>query len=122
MFCTVITSQITPLLELDMSLIPSVKLGSVPTLQRSYFTSQLFVNAARSDVETLLSKFDYAVEDEPQPFAIFKRIWVTEGWNHAHLFIWEDAARDEYLKTIFRLFIGPSCCLLPMLVIYLTGI
>jgi hypothetical protein len=89
-----------------MSIIPSVKVGSLPTLQRSYFTSQLFVNAARSDVETLLRKFDYAAEDQPQPFAIFKDVWKSEGWNQAHLFIWEDAARDEYLKTMFRLFLG----------------
>lgn len=89
-----------------MSLIPSVKATSGSTLHRSYFTSELFVTAAREDIATLLSTFDHLVEDEPEPFTIFKQVWLKEGWEYVHLYILEPSARDEYLKTMFRLFVG----------------
>ncbi|KAG8810972.1 hypothetical protein FRC17_002683, partial [Serendipita sp. 399] len=87
------------------AVIPSVKVSTRPTLQRTYFTSELFVNAARSDIDNLLSTFDLHVEGESQPYAEFKRVWVKEGWNLAYLYIMEDTARDEYFRTMFRLFL-----------------
>jgi hypothetical protein len=89
-----------------MSIIPSVKVSTSATLQRSYFTSELFVTSARADIESLLSTFEHLAEDEPEPFAVFKRVWAKEGWSYAHLFVWEDASRDEYFHTMFRLFLG----------------
>lgn len=89
-----------------MALIPSVKVTTGATLQRSYFTSELFVTAAREDVERLLSTFDHLVEDEVTPFTIFKQAWIKEGWNYAHLYIWEATARREYFLTMFRIFLG----------------
>ncbi|KAG8820573.1 hypothetical protein FRB91_000267 [Serendipita sp. 411] len=87
------------------ALIPSVRLNVRPTLQKSYFTSELFVNAARSDIDNLLSTFDLHVEGQPQPYAEFKHVWVKEGWSLVHLYIWDDSARDEYFRTLFRLFL-----------------
>jgi hypothetical protein len=89
-----------------MALIPSVKVTAGATLQRSYFTSELFVNAAREDIQRLLSTFDHLVEDEPKPFTIFKQAWIKESWNYIHLYIWEATAREEYLLTMFRLLLG----------------
>jgi hypothetical protein len=89
-----------------MELIPSVKVTTGATLQRSYFTSELFITAAREDIENLLTSFDHLVEDEPEPFTIFKKVWVKEGWNYVHLYIWEATAREEYFLTMLRLFIG----------------
>ncbi|PVG03225.1 hypothetical protein CPB86DRAFT_804216 [Serendipita vermifera] len=88
-----------------MSLIPSVKVTNGATLQRSYFTSDLFVNDARTDIDSLLCEFDHLAEGETEPFVIFKQLWVKRGWNLAHLIIWEDSARDQYFRTLFRLFI-----------------
>jgi hypothetical protein len=91
-----------------MSLIPSVKVTNGATLQRSYFTSDLFVNEARTDIDSLLSEFDHLAEGEAEPFVIFKQLWTKSGWNLSHLVIWENTARDQYLRTLFRLFIGTS--------------
>jgi len=97
-----------------MSVIPSVKASTNATLQRSYFTSELFVRAAQADIEGLLSTFEHLAEDEPEPFTVFKRVWVKEGWNCAYFLVWEDTSREEYIHTILRLFAGngPSCLLL----------
>ena len=89
-----------------MSLRPSVKVSTTETLQRSYFASELFVKAARTDIENLLSTFEHLAEDEMEPYTIFKRTWIKEGWNYAHLFVWEDTAREEYMQTMFRLLLG----------------
>lgn len=89
-----------------MSLLPSVRVSTSATLQRPYFTSELFVSAARADVDGLLSSFEHLAEEEPEPYAIFKSVWMKEGWNYSHLLIWEDTARAEYIHTMFRLFLG----------------
>lgn len=88
-----------------MSLLPSVKVLTSAALQHSYFTSELFVSAARADIESLLSTFEHLAEDESEPYTVFKRIWIKEGWNHAHLFVWDDGAREQYMQTMFRLFL-----------------
>lgn len=89
-----------------MFLPPSVRVSANTTLQRSYFTSELFVSAARADVDGLLSSFEHLAEEEPEPYAVFKRVWIKEGWNYSNLLIWEDTARVEYIHTMFRLFSG----------------
>jgi hypothetical protein len=89
-----------------MSIIPSVQVSTSATLQRSYFTSKLFVTSARADIEGLLSSFEHLAEEAPEPFAVFKRLWIKGGWNYAHLLVWEDTSRNEYFNTMFRLFLG----------------
>ncbi|CCA67694.1 hypothetical protein PIIN_01521 [Serendipita indica DSM 11827] len=87
------------------SVIPSVTPNARSTLQREYFTSELFVNPARSDIEDLLASFEEAVEQPLKPFDIFKTVWSQEGWKFTCLYIWEDTARDQYLQTMLRLFL-----------------
>ncbi|CAG8744090.1 5710_t:CDS:2, partial [Acaulospora colombiana] len=69
----------------DYGTVWDIKVTNGITLQRSYFTSDLFVNEARADVDSLLCEFDHLAEGEAEPFVIFKQLWVKLGWNLAHL-------------------------------------
>ncbi|EIN14051.1 hypothetical protein PUNSTDRAFT_56854 [Punctularia strigosozonata HHB-11173 SS5] len=75
-------------------------------LQPSYFTSSLYVHAIREDIERLVRLFSARYLSSPGlgPFALFKQLWVEEGWCWLHLKVLEYRARDTFLATTLRLF------------------
>jgi hypothetical protein len=91
-----------------MSLVPSPSAvrGDV-TVQPTYFTSSLFVNPFRADIEQLTNLFiqEYTA-DVTQPFALFKRIWQEQGWTWMHLKVFDPRTRHAYLTVACRLFVG----------------
>jgi hypothetical protein len=93
-----------------MSLVPSPSAvrGDV-TVQPQYFTSSLFVNPFRADIEQLTNIFirEYAA-DATRPFALFKRIWQEQGWTWMHLKVFDARTRHVYLTVACRLFVGAS--------------
>ena len=93
-----------------MSLVPSPSAvrGDV-TIQPPYFTSSLFVNPFRADVEKLINLFvqEYTA-DVTQPFSLFKRIWQEQGWTWTHLKVFDPRTRHVYLTVACRLFVGAS--------------
>lgn len=96
----------------EMSIIPAFVSRTTPEcLQPAYFTSTLFVEAARRDVTDLLERFSTALDvDAPErpAFGIFKDVWRAQGWPLAHLLVTEAPTRDAYLRTILRSFLGQS--------------
>ena len=86
---------------------PSTSRGDL-ILQPSYFTSSLFVNPYRADVQRLLDL--YAAEYAPPapPFALFKRVWKSQGWLWMHLKVFDDRSREAFLRVATRLFVGTS--------------
>ncbi|ETW86933.1 hypothetical protein HETIRDRAFT_240617, partial [Heterobasidion irregulare TC 32-1] len=89
-----------------MSLTPSPSTGRGDLiLQPSYFTSSLFVNPYRADVQRLLDL--YAAEYAPPapPFALFKRVWKSQGWLWMHLKVFDDRSREAFLRVATRLFV-----------------
>lgn len=83
-----------------------------PTLTPPYYTSELFVTAARTDIGALLTAFNEQFGDPdnapPYPFTLFKSLWSEKDWNWIHFVCEEPRSRIDFLKTMFRLFIGES--------------
>lgn len=86
-------------------------------VQPAYFTSSLFVDALRADVrelERVFSKHYYAQlktqsdSDAPpvKPFALFKLLWKSLGWQWLHLKVLEPRARESFVSVVLRLFLG----------------
>jgi hypothetical protein len=85
---------------------PSAARGDV-VLQPPFFTSSLFVNPFRTDIEQLADDFvqEYA-DDATEPFTLFKRLWQEHGWSYMHLKVFDARSRHTYLTVACRLFIG----------------
>ena len=85
---------------------PSAARGDL-ILQPPFFTSSLFVNPFRADIEQLTDIFIHGyANDATEPFALFKRIWQEQGWPYMHLKIFDAYTRHTYLTVVCRLFIG----------------
>jgi len=85
---------------------PSAARGDL-ILQPAYFTSSLYVDPFRADVQNLIDRFDalYATASS-QPFSLFKRIWDEEGWPWMLLKVFDSRTRDVFLRVSCRLFVG----------------
>ena len=77
-------------------------------LQPTYFTSSLFVDPAREDINHLIQVYTerYGAFPLSQPFALFKDIWVNQGWTWLHFKTFDARSRDGFLKVTMRLFFG----------------
>lgn len=77
------------------------------TLQPPFFTSSLFVNPFREDIDRLTDLFIQQFTDViTQPFALFKRLWQEQGWTYMHLKVFDPRTRHTYLTVACRLFVG----------------
>ncbi|KAI0271414.1 hypothetical protein BC834DRAFT_859357 [Gloeopeniophorella convolvens] len=84
---------------------PSASRGDL-ILQPPFFTSSLFVNPFRDDIECLTDLFiEECTDDVEQPFALFKRIWQEQGWTFMHLKVFDARTRHTYLTVACRLFV-----------------
>lgn len=79
-------------------------------LQPTYFTSSLFVDPAREDINHLICVYTerYGMFPISQPFALFKDIWNNQGWTWLHFKTFDARPRDTFLKITMRLFLGRS--------------
>ncbi|KAL5519211.1 hypothetical protein ACEPAH_894 [Sanghuangporus vaninii] len=89
------------------------------SIQPTYFTSSLFVDALRADVrelERLFSRTYHAQLDELveskgantktlEPFMLFKQLWLRLGWQWLHLKVLEPRARETFLNAVLRVFL-----------------
>lgn len=94
-----------------MSIAPSPSAGRGEiTIQPQYFTSSLFVHPLRDDIMNLINIFhiEYMQTQPAQPFALFKRIWNSQGWIWMHFKVFDARARDTFLGVTMRLFLGVS--------------
>ncbi|KAF8499279.1 hypothetical protein F5888DRAFT_1611690 [Russula emetica] len=84
---------------------PSTARGDL-ILQPPFFTSSLFVDPFRADIERLIDLFvqEHAVH-AARPFALFKRLWEEQGWTYMHLKIFDARTRHTYLTVACRLFV-----------------
>ncbi|KAH9162784.1 hypothetical protein EDB89DRAFT_2116574 [Lactarius sanguifluus] len=84
---------------------PSGSRGDL-TLQPPFFTSSLFVNPFREDIDRLTDLFVQEFTDVvTQPFALFKRLWEEQGWTYMHLKVFDARTRHTYLTIACRLFV-----------------
>ncbi|CCM05197.1 uncharacterized protein FIBRA_07406 [Fibroporia radiculosa] len=86
---------------------PSTNRGEI-TLQPSYFTSSLYVEPLRQDIQTLISVFSeqyLRTPPPPQPFELFKRIWTQQGWCWIHFKVFDARARESFIAVTERLFL-----------------
>ncbi|KAI9445333.1 hypothetical protein H4582DRAFT_1914710 [Lactarius indigo] len=76
------------------------------TVQPPFFTSSLFVNPFREDIDRLTDLFVQEFTDVvTQPFALFKRLWQEQGWTYMHLKVFDARTRHTYLTVACRLFV-----------------
>jgi hypothetical protein len=92
--------------QMSLAPTPSAARGDL-ILQSPFFTSSLFVDPFRADIERLVDIFvqEYA-DHATKPFALFKRIWQDQGWTYMHLKTFDARTRHTYLTVACRLFIG----------------
>ncbi|KAI0319865.1 hypothetical protein OF83DRAFT_1108195 [Amylostereum chailletii] len=105
---------------------PSATRGDL-ILQPNFFTSSLFVDSFRADIDRLVSLFCQRLEDAEtntsgsgsnsthfidaarastaQPFTLFKRVWEEDGWTWLHFKTFDARTRWTYLRVVYRLFI-----------------
>ncbi|KAI0036621.1 hypothetical protein K488DRAFT_40686 [Vararia minispora EC-137] len=81
-------------------------------LQPNYFTSSLFVDQFRDDLELLISSFCTAerhnattIDTMLRPFESFKGLWVVQGWGWLHFRTFDARARRTLIAVVFRLFL-----------------
>jgi hypothetical protein len=87
---------------------PSASRGGI-IVQPTYFTSSLYVDPCREDIETLVQEFSQKYhENSAHPFSLFKSIWVSSGWQWMHLKVFDAYARNAFLRATIRLFMGTS--------------
>ncbi|EJU00010.1 hypothetical protein DACRYDRAFT_68950, partial [Dacryopinax primogenitus] len=89
-----------------MSLAPTTTVrGAPPALQPYYFTSSVFVEHLRADINDLLVKFKEAVEinlEAESPFQLFKELWIETGWRWLHLLVIEERGRKSFIQVVER--------------------
>ncbi|KAF8519131.1 hypothetical protein BU17DRAFT_48010 [Hysterangium stoloniferum] len=94
---------------MPITIAPTVPRGTVPQLQHYYFSSSLFVEPMREDIANLLTAFTTVYAREPlepeRPFALFKSIWKSEGWDLVHLRVVDPRGRITFLRTVMRLLV-----------------
>lgn len=94
------------------------------SIQPAYFTSSLFVNALRADVQQLASAYSQRYRlaflfdnvgnastagsstGTHTPFALFKELWTQYGWRWLHFKVLEPRARETFLSVVLRTFLG----------------
>lgn len=99
---------ICSLVQQTMSFVPgpSATRGGI-IVQPTYFTSSLYVDSCRGDIETLVQEFSQKCrENGDHSFNLFKSIWVSSGWQWIHFKVFDAYARDAFLKVTIRLFMG----------------
>ena len=85
---------------------PSASRGGI-IVQPTYFTSSLYVDPCREDIERLVQEFSQKYhEKRVHSFSLFKSIWVSSGWQWMHFKVFDARARDAFLKVTIRLFMG----------------
>ena len=85
---------------------PSATRGGI-IVQPAYFTSSLYVDACRGDIETLVQEFSQKYdESRDQSFRLFKSIWRSSGWQWMHFKVFDGYARDAFLRVTIKLFMG----------------
>ena len=47
-----------------------------------------------------------SVAVHPQPFALFKQLWSSQGWCWFHFKVFDGRARESFLSVVLRLFSG----------------
>lgn len=101
-------------ISLQLSPSTSAQRGEA-TVQPAYFTSSAFVDALRDDLQTLVKIYSEKYNEhlntprqvnDIKPFGLFKEVWSGLGWQWLHLKILEPRARESFLSTVLRLFIG----------------
>ena len=76
-------------------------------MQPAYFTSSLYVDSCRADIETLVKEFyQKYLENRDRSFSLFKSIWVSSGWQWMHFKVFDAYARDAFLRVTIKLFVG----------------
>lgn len=97
---------------MSLTIAPTTARGTAPLLQPFYYTSSLFLEPMRQDISGLLSTFaavyTQGVIEPEKPFELFKTIWHREGWDLIHLRVLDARARQSFLRTVVRLFIGTA--------------
>ncbi|KAF9076118.1 hypothetical protein BDP27DRAFT_1313924 [Rhodocollybia butyracea] len=79
------------------------------TLQPAFFTSSLYVNPFRDDIRTLIHAYHELYSQSPQkPFALFKAIWRTQGWEWLHFKVFDSPSREALVNVSHRLFLERS--------------
>lgn len=86
---------------------PSASRGEI-TLQPSYFTSSLYVNPLRQDLTALIDLFTKQFDGTTRPFDLFKKLWTDQGWCWLHLRVHDGRARQTFVATTERIFMGTS--------------
>lgn len=78
------------------------------SIQPSYYTSSLFNFPLREDILKLSQAYTehYSPQSEQSPFLLFKKLWVSQGWNWLHFRILDVRARKTFFSVICRLFLG----------------
>lgn len=95
---------------MSLNTLPNYPRG-VLILDPAYYTSSVFVEPMRKDIQGLLEDFVLVYSSSPPPrrvFSIFKDVWSSRGWEFLHLCAIDDVVRDTFLITVFRLFLGAS--------------
>jgi len=106
-----------------VSLAPTTQLyRASPIVQPFYYSSSLFVDPLRQDINRLLSDFTRAyaagaTESTPtvvaKPFSHFKTIWKAQRWDYAHLLVLDPRGRIAFIDTVTRLFLERANVLNP---------
>lgn len=87
---------------------PSATRGGI-MVQPTYFTSSLYVDSCREDIEMLIQEFSQKYdENRDRSFSLFKSIWISSGWQWIHFKVLDPYARDPFLRVTIRLFVGGS--------------
>jgi hypothetical protein len=91
---------------------PSANRGEV-LLQPTYFTSSIFINALRNDINNLISTYyeQYTNIRPVRPFLHFKTLWSSQGWKWMHFMVFDHRARESFLNVTLRLFLGAPLCI-----------
>lgn len=124
------------LIPMSLSLRPTPSSSTqrgILSIQPAYFTSSLFVDALRADIQQLASVFSlryhvaYLAGDESsqssssssnppfKPFILFKGLWTEYGWDRLHLKVLETRAREIFICVILRCFLGQFIMHIPKL-------
>src|ERR1700761_2754255 len=93
---------------MSLQVLPNYPRGEL-IVDPNFYTSTLFVDPLRQDIQNLLESFKEKYLSSTPPrrvFSLFQDVWNTQGWNYFHLSVIEDVDRDVFLTTTFRLFTG----------------
>ncbi|KAF8323265.1 hypothetical protein DL93DRAFT_670915 [Clavulina sp. PMI_390] len=95
------------------------RFGETHPLQGAFYSSSLFVDPLRQDIDDLLRAFvdrckvALSNKEDPKPFRWYKEIWVRQKWDFFHLRCIQNPSRKSFLEVTFRCFLG-SLPLIPL--------